>query len=66
MRCRPCSVSAATSAGSRVRTPRSRSCALRNAGMGKAARVAHLARYPTAALSCCQIASAKCQRLMNC
>jgi hypothetical protein len=48
MTCRLCLVSAATSAGSRMRTPRSRSCGRRNAGMGRAAGVAHPARYPTA------------------
>ncbi len=48
MTCRTCSVSAATSARSRVRTPRSRSYGRRNAGMGRAARVAPPARYPTA------------------
>jgi hypothetical protein len=35
MTCRSCSVSAAISARSRMRTPRSRSCGRRNAGMGK-------------------------------
>ncbi len=48
MTCRLCVVSAATSARSRMRTPRSRSCGRRNVGMGRAARVVHPARYPTA------------------
>ena len=48
MTCRSWSGSAATSARSRVRTPRSRSCGRRNAGMGRAARAAPPARYPTA------------------
>ncbi len=50
MTCRTSLVSAATSARSRVRTPRSRSCGRRNASMGWAARVAHPARHPTAAV----------------
>src|SRR5271166_5811932 len=48
MTCRLCLVSGATSAGGRMRTPRSRSCGRRNAGMGRETGVAHLARYPTA------------------
>ncbi len=48
MTCRLCLVSGATSAGGRMRTPRSRSCGCRNAGMGRAAGAAHPARYPTA------------------
>ena len=48
MTCRLCSVSAATPARSRMRTPRSRSCGRRNAGMGRAAGVVHPGRYPTA------------------
>ena len=40
MTCRTCLAPAATSARSRVRTPRLRSCGRRSAGMGRAARVA--------------------------
>jgi hypothetical protein len=44
MTCRLGSVSAATPARSRMRTPRSRSCGCRNAGMGRAAGVVHPGR----------------------
>jgi len=50
MRCRTRLGPAATSTRSRVRTPRSRSWGRRNGGMGRAARVAPPARYPTAAV----------------
>ena len=49
MTCRTRSGSAAASARSRVRTPRSRSCGRRSAGMGRAPCVAHPARHPSAA-----------------
>jgi hypothetical protein len=58
MTCRLCVVSAATSARSRMRTPRSRSCGRRNVGMGRAARVVHPARYPTAVVGRRQAARA--------
>ena len=48
MMCRSCSASDATSARSRVRTPRSRSCGRHSAGKGKAAHVACPRRYPAA------------------
>jgi len=48
MMCRSCWASDATSARSRVRTPRSRSCGRHSAGKGKAAHVACPWRYPAA------------------
>ena len=48
MMCQSCWASDATSARSRVRTPRSRSCGRRSADKGKAVHVACPRRYPAA------------------
>ena len=48
MMCRSCRASDATSADSRVRIPRSRSCGRHSAHKGKAAHVTCLWRYPAA------------------